>query len=308
MSFTVPPVAAGTMIRTVTSGSRQWLFVDASNRSAKPRGDCESSPANRSKRKQFCRSVTLPDVDSLGDDLTQAVKTDMTKSQPMKDAGKGKGKSRVLARLPTKEMIEEIDHRTQEVQELLQLGQAAISSVTCRVTKETDCFSTELYSESDCEDTDESLSTSWNSLSITADKLILGLNERLSAIAEDNNFLNFDLSVEPMADGVDCNEFNSTICSSSRSASTSSPCSSPAASAVSEEVQAASSFAELARHQMIVNQTLLEQVQAMQKRISELQEELCTTQDERDGMYHRNQYLQAQLLKVLGCSKGGWIL
>merc|ERR1712224_1141354 len=162
----------------------------------------------------------------------------------MKDGGKGKGKSRVLARLPTKDIIEEIDHRTQEVQELLQLGTKALEFSD--VTKEPDCFSTQLHSESDCEDTDGSLSNSWNTLSNTADKLILGLNERLSAITEDNTFLNFGMGSEHhymMADGVegvdgmDCDEFTSTICSSSRSAGTSSGCSSPAASPSSQDAQ-----------------------------------------------------------------------
>lgn len=310
MSIARLPAAEAQLVQTVASGHRQWLLFQPSKsggeavEAVKSQLHTPSTHApGKTRKRSFLRSATLSGID---------VDSECEGSCPMGagKSGKGKGKSRVLARMATQDIIEEIDQRTQEVQELLQLGQAAISSdalttASTGVSDGLDCLSMSLPSDIDCDDSDASLSHSWNTLSLTADDIISGLNARLSAIAEAEAK---ETDSTPVSDAIDCNDGTSTTFSSRSSLSSSSRCSSPAASVAFQVDQTISSFADLAQQQMMVNEMLLGQVQDMQDKISELQQKLVATQEERDGMHERNQYLQAQLVKVLGCSKGGWIL
>lgn len=285
-----------------------------------------------SKQKQFLRSRT---VAYMGEDKKESQESSNS-CRPSIGQRASKLRRGTLARMQTQEIIDEIDDRNQEVQELLQLGQATISGPLGDEGLHLEDSSLKgVYLGSDdnahCQSvedpdhdagSDESPTRGWKSLSTTADNLMSGLHERLSFFSQGNMSSNSSDSGKAATEAPgectmmkkeDSTDSLSTSCSSQSHLSNN--CREGSVSVSDgfnadvkfQDTRTIASFVGLTRQQTMVNDLLLQQVQAMQKKIGELQQELGKTQEERDNLREYNHHLQEQMMKILGCTKGGWV-
>jgi hypothetical protein len=146
----------------------------------------DANPTNREKRAQLYRrrSSTCPEVTL---DLTKAIQM-MPEMVSCDSARSGSARSGFsarsgIARLPTRDLIDQVDERNTKIEELLRMGEATIARSGTDASPQSQG---ESYAESEeCESPTKSAERkSWEVLDLAADGVLKSLGAQLNAIAE----------------------------------------------------------------------------------------------------------------------------